>query len=82
MSLMKTATTNPYAMATDDNGTFDRASSLYTACKAIVGVHGANVTRDRRLVAFWDGHAKIVKVGHGATLGERTQITTDGWILQ
>lgn len=67
-----------YSVCDQDTGLVLSTSSLYDACKAIVGAPTRNVFRDGKLVAHWfDG----VRAGFGATDIERKQITTDAGVL-
>ncbi len=68
---------NAYILSSDNDGDFGTAETLYTACKAIAGMPGGNVYRDRLLVAFWNGHTQRVCPGFGATTSEREAIEND-----
>lgn len=66
-----------YKITQDEQGNIGTAPTLYQTCKKIVGMVGGNVVFGNRLVAFWDGHAKVVKAGFGALPNERTLIGQD-----
>ena len=72
---------NAYILSSDNDGDFGTAETLYTACKAIAGMPGGNVYRDRLLVAFWNGHTQRVCAGFGATVAERAAIDVDCGLL-
>lgn len=72
---------NAIEISSQDTGHVGNVSSLYDACKAIVGKDGQYVVIDSRPVAYWCGWRREVRAMSTALPAERAQIQADAGLL-